>query len=288
MHKLLQFTRKLDTRIMLKMNGMLSFSSIICVSVLVFFTSFHDVANGAGGDCMNSGTIDCFECNSMEDKRCHDPFNYSIYKHEMPPTKPCEGCCVKMVQFIGTEHYQIKRTCTDDFEVNFFMVNHACMTEGHRHGHMCFCEEDECNAAMPMSKSIFSSNQVIPAQALGSFLNVVFGINPFQAYQDHLVAAFVSLSLLTFYQVIHSNLLSCSLSCSSSSPSSSSMLLLKRDSKVNSKSNHAGSNLKNSMQAKSLPISSSKQIQRPKSSSCSTHSRTSVMDLNDIKLLQCS
>ena len=140
-----------------------------------------------------------------------------------------------------SEHYQIKRTCTDDFEVNFFMVNHACMTEGHRHGHMCFCEEDECNAAMPMSKSIFSSNQIIPAQALGSFLNVVFGINPFQAYQDHLVAAFVSLSLLTFYQVIHSNLLSCSLSSSSSSSSSpSSMLLLKRDPKVNSKSNHAG------------------------------------------------
>ena len=63
----------------------------------------------------------------------------------MPPTSPCEGCCVKMVQFIGTLHYQIKRTCTDSFEVNFFMVNHACMTEGHRHGHMCFCEEDECN-----------------------------------------------------------------------------------------------------------------------------------------------
>jgi len=52
-----------------------------------------------------------------------------------------------MVQFIGTDHYQIKRTCTDNFEVNFFMVNHACMTEGHRHGHMCFCEEDECNTA---------------------------------------------------------------------------------------------------------------------------------------------
>ena len=25
--------------------------------------------------------------------------------------------------------FQIKRTCTDSFEVNFFMVNHACMTE---------------------------------------------------------------------------------------------------------------------------------------------------------------
>jgi len=44
-----------------------------------------------------------------------------------------------------------------DFEVNFFMVNHACMTEGHRHGHMCFCEEDECNSAN--SKKAF---QVLP------------------------------------------------------------------------------------------------------------------------------
>ena len=49
--------------------------------------------------------------------------------------------------FFFSEHYQVKRTCTDNFDVNFFMVNHACMTEGHRHGHMCFCEEDECNAA---------------------------------------------------------------------------------------------------------------------------------------------
>ena len=46
--------------------------------------------------------LDCFECNSWEDPRCHDPFNYSIYKEEMPETKACEGCCVKMVQFIGT------------------------------------------------------------------------------------------------------------------------------------------------------------------------------------------
>ena len=136
--------------------------------------------------------------------------------------------------FYLSEHYQIKRTCTDDFEVNFFMVNHACMTEGHRHGHMCFCEEDECNAAMPMSKSIFSSNKLIPAQTLGSFLNVLLGINPLEIYQDHLMATLVSLSLLTFYQIVHSNLLSCS-------PfSSSSMLLLNQDSKNKSKSNHSG------------------------------------------------
>ena len=46
-----------------------------------------------------------------------------------------------------SEHYQVRRTCTDDFEVNYFIVNHACMTEGHRHGHMCFCETDRCNGA---------------------------------------------------------------------------------------------------------------------------------------------
>ncbi len=53
------------------------------------------------------------------------------------------------------EHYQIKRTCTDDFEVNFFMVNHACMTEGHRYvrrpsyaytteGHLSVGPSDAC------------------------------------------------------------------------------------------------------------------------------------------------
>ena len=57
-----------------------------------------------------------------------------------------------MFLFIS-EHYQVKRTCTDNFDVNFFMVNHACMTEGHRHGHMCFCEEDECNAANAIYRS---------------------------------------------------------------------------------------------------------------------------------------
>ena len=31
--------------------------------------------------------------------------------------------------------------------MNYFIVNHACMTEGHRHGHMCFCETDRCNGA---------------------------------------------------------------------------------------------------------------------------------------------
>ena len=48
------------------------------------------------------GEIECFECNSWDDSRCHDPFNYTIHDEHMPEIKMCEGCCVKMVQFIGT------------------------------------------------------------------------------------------------------------------------------------------------------------------------------------------
>merc|ERR1719266_891361 len=135
---------------------------MISVALLIFFSAVQDIAIGAGGDCMSGSSIDCFECNSWDDPRCHDPFNYSIYDEEMPNKINCEGCCVKMVQFIGTEHYQVKRTCTDKFDVNFFMVNHACMTEGHRHGHMCFCEEDECNAA----NAIYRSNWKVTTLSL--------------------------------------------------------------------------------------------------------------------------
>nr|XP_040570625.1 protein quiver-like isoform X1 [Lepeophtheirus salmonis] len=124
--------------------GDLTLISSIAIVLYLTFQSILQV-DGAGGDCISDSVIECFECNSWEDERCNDPFNYTLHKENMPPLLPCEGCCVKMVQFIGTEHYQIKRTCTDHFEVNFFMVNHACMTEGHRHGRMCFCEEDECN-----------------------------------------------------------------------------------------------------------------------------------------------
>ena len=118
----------------------------LALALLLLLLVAPSAVVAAGGDCMGSGVIECFECNSWDDPRCHDPFNYTLHKKDMPSIMECEGCCVKMVQFIGTEHYQVKRTCTDNFEVNFFMVNHACMTEGHRHGHMCFCEEDLCNA----------------------------------------------------------------------------------------------------------------------------------------------
>ena len=52
--------------------------------------------------------IDCFECDSSHDPRCGDPFNYTLTIEDMPPLEKCQGCCVKLVQNVGTPAKKIR------------------------------------------------------------------------------------------------------------------------------------------------------------------------------------
>ena len=69
----------------------------------------------------------------------------------MPPTSPCEGCCVKMVQFIGTDHYQVLSLNYDidrlDKNINrkkysqFFygiIAKSGTFSEAHKNQAICF------------------------------------------------------------------------------------------------------------------------------------------------------
>ena len=105
----------------------------------IYYTSYLYISAGK--------EIDCFDCNSHTDPRCGDPFVFTAHTRDMPPVKQCDGCCVKLVQHRGTEYESVRRTCTDEIDINLFMVDHVCMTEGGKDGIMCFCEENKCNTA---------------------------------------------------------------------------------------------------------------------------------------------
>uniref|UniRef100_A0A6P6YBK2 UPAR/Ly6 domain-containing protein qvr n=1 Tax=Dermatophagoides pteronyssinus TaxID=6956 RepID=A0A6P6YBK2_DERPT len=94
-------------------------------------------------ECLRS-KVWCYECESINDPYCSDPFNVSF---DMSLMRMCEGCCVKIVVEKNTPQKNIWRTCTSRLQINLFMVDHVCMEESGGQGHMCFCESDGCNSS---------------------------------------------------------------------------------------------------------------------------------------------
>ncbi len=84
------------------------------------------------------------------------------------------------------------RSCTDVIEINLFMVDHVCMSEGGGKGKMCFCEEHECNRGSS-SKTFSMVTAAVQLLLLISYLSMQQMVFLF------FYSLFLSLMISSFY-----------------------------------------------------------------------------------------
>ncbi|XP_054706680.1 protein quiver-like [Uloborus diversus] len=152
---------------------LLAMQSVALVIGIFFLTTSE-----AEEECLSGKSYWCYECDTWSDPRCKDPFNWTALPSELPQQKQCDGCCVKIVTNSSKPNEVIRRTCTKNIVINLFMVDHVCMYDGYKTGHMCFCEGDSCNSVPSLrpptflmillmtALSVFAKSSLIASQLL--------------------------------------------------------------------------------------------------------------------------
>jgi len=185
----------------------------LCFFCIVALVCLQIPGLSAEQECLGrtGRAIHCYECDSRTDPRCKDPFDFNASPEEHPPTKECNGCCVKIVEHAYSDKERIRRMCTQQLIVNYFIVDYVCMKEGNkRKGHTCFCEEDYCNAATPTGQG--SSMALLLLNVLATFHLLWATSTSTWKNRNSFIPFLISFSLFLFLSLLLSLLLSLSLS----------------------------------------------------------------------------
>lgn len=130
-------------------------SSILIVSLLTIGCVFGESSDSAAAAAAAApGTVKCFECNEVEDRRCRDPFSAD---KSLIITCP-EGVtfCRKTVQYVNGKSSVIRQCAKELYKPGY----EGCYkTAGKSTQNVCTCKgnsENPCNNGFVMKSSILA------------------------------------------------------------------------------------------------------------------------------------
>ncbi|KAH3704653.1 protein quiver-like isoform X2 [Dreissena polymorpha] len=88
--------------------------------------------------------IKCYECSSLQDDFCGDPFNDT---HPGLQVLGCKEYCVKWSRTTLSGMTLTQRTCSNKLTIGIRKTT-VCIEESRpSEGQLCFCNEDKCNSS---------------------------------------------------------------------------------------------------------------------------------------------